>query len=118
MRSIAGSVAPIAAVAGSNSTNMPAKATQACQAGGASGPVKPSSQAPAVGMPRASTSAHSAMSTSQPAYQRAGRRLASMRALKHQAPSAMPPKKALTTASSAAASCPSHSAPCCVHTSW
>ena len=114
----AGSVAPIAAVAGSSSRKLPPKASHHWRNGPGSGPAACTSAWLAGASPHHSTAAHSAISTSHAAYQRAGRRLRSMRAPNAKAPSASPPKKAATTASTAACSWPSHSALCRVHTIW
>ena len=65
-----------------------------------------------------SSSAQAAITASHAAYQCKGTGLRSMRSPKTSAPREMPPKKAATTASTAAASWPSQSALCCVHTSW
>ena len=75
MRSIAGSVAPIAAVAGSNSRNVPKNATDHCHAGAGCTPVNRSAQALNGGIATISSRLHSAMASSHPAYQRTGRAL-------------------------------------------
>jgi hypothetical protein len=110
-RASAGSVAPIAAVAGSSRTKVPAKATAHCRGALASAPVAASRASQAGASNQSSAAPQSPIASSQPAYQRAGLALRSMRLPSVQAPSAMPPKKAATTASTAADSCPSHSAP-------
>ena len=117
-RSSAGSVAPIAAVAGSSAKKVPAKATAHCQAGLGWAPVRASSAWLKGARPSASSRLQRAISNSQPAYQRAGCGLRRMRAASRPAPTARPPKKADTTASTAAASWPSHSATCWVQTTW
>ncbi len=118
MRSIAGSVAPIAAVAGNSSRKVPQNATNHCQAGAGCAPVNRSTQALNGGIAKISSRLQSAMTSSQPAYQRTGRALLSMRAPSSSAPTARPPKNAATTARTAADSCPSHRAHCCVQTIW
>ena len=115
-RSMAGRVAPMAAVAGSRSRKAPQKATVHCQAAAGRGPVRSSSQ-PAIGpIDSARTKLHAPITASQAAYQRAGCALRSMRDPSSAAPTASPPKKAATTAKTAAASCPSHRALCWVQT--
>ncbi len=115
-RSIAGSVAPIAAVAGSSSTKLPRNATDHCHSGAGCTPVSRSSPALIGATANTSSRPHRAMTSSHPAYQRTGRRLRSMRAPSVQAPVARPPKNAATTASNAADSWPSHSVHCWVQT--
>jgi len=107
----------MAAVAGSSTAKVPRKASDHCQSAEGCSPVQASSQALATGMSAISSRLHKAISSSQPTYQRSGRWLRSMRGPSVKAPSASPPKKAATTASTAAASWPSHSPLCCVHTS-
>ena len=115
---MAGNVAPIARVAGDSTRNVPAKATNHCHNGVGRAPVIASSQALTGAISTASATLHSARPASQAAYQRSGRALRSMRGPKTSAPAARPPKKAVTTASTAATSWPSHSAACCVQTIW
>ena len=117
-RSIAGSVAPIAAVAGSSIRKVPPKATVHCQAGAGLTPVQAMSALPSGAISAAIATLHSATSASQPAYQRAGRLLRSMRGPSTSEPMANPPKKAAMTASTATASCPTHSALCWVQAIW
>ena len=117
-RSIAGSVAPIAAVAGSSSKKVPTKATDHCQAAEGWAPVKANKPLLTGVISSASSRPQAAISASQAAYQRAGWRLRSMAPPSARAPSARPPKKAATTASTAAVSWPSHSALCWVQTIW
>ena len=117
-RSIAGSVAPMAAVAGNSIRKVPQKATVHCHHGVGCTPMA-SSIAWLIGaIHSASARLHSAMTSSQAAYQRAGCALRSINRPSASAPTASPPKKAVTTASTAAASWPSHSAHCCVQTIW
>ena len=74
-RSIAGNVAPIAAVAGNSSKKVPKKATVQCHTGEGCAPIRSSSK-PETGASRtASAKPHAAMTTSHAAYQRAGLRL-------------------------------------------
>ena len=115
---IAGKVAPIAAVAGSSKKKVPTKATVHCQSGDGCAPVRASSAPLAGAISSASATLQPAMASSQPAYQRAGCGLRSMRGPSASAPSASPPKNAATTASTAADSWPSHSALCWVQTIW
>ena len=117
-RSIAGSVAPMAAVAGSSKKKLPKNATDHCHRAPGCVPVKPSIHSLMGAISSASARLHRAISSSQPAYQRSGRALASMRRPSTSAPTPSPAKNAVTTASTAAASWPSHSANCCVHTIW
>ena len=107
IRSIAGSVAPIAAVAGSSSMKVPQKTTDHCHAGDGCAPIKLEQPADAAcGMTNASARLHAPIDGSHAAYQRAGCALASMRAPSSSAPTASPPKNAATTASTAADSWP------------
>ena len=117
-RSIAGSVAPMAAVAGSSSKKQPTKATAPCHEALGWAPIRPSKASLRGAIVSANTRLHSAISSSQPAYQRAGRGLRSMRRPSTKAPSARPPKNAVMTAITAAASCPSQREACCVQTIW
>src|SRR5262245_310581 len=100
---MAGSVAPIAAVAGRNKTNVPKNATDQCQAGVGCAPMILTSHAETGDHAASNAAAQSAMQTSHAAYQRTGWALASMRLPSASAPTASPPKKAATTASTAAA---------------
>src|SRR5882757_9524790 len=70
--SIAGSVAPIAAVAGNSSTKVPEKATAHCQAGEACAPVRSSSHLLAGAKRNASARLHNPIAASHAAYQCAG----------------------------------------------
>ena len=103
-RSMAGSVAPIAAVAGSNSSNVPPKATAHCHAGAGCAPVS------AIRAPLAGPSSHSsdrlqaAITASATAYQCSGRALRWMAGPNASAPRPSPPKNAVTTPSMPAAS--------------
>ncbi len=67
MRCIAGSVAPIAAVAGSSSTKLPQKAMAHCHAAVGCTPVRSSSQVLAGDMTSISSALQSAMPSSQSA---------------------------------------------------
>ncbi len=118
MRSIAGNVAPIAAVAGKSNRKMPENAIAHCARALGCAPVKRTSQALHGAITNTSSRPQSAIISSQPAYQRTGRLLRSMRAPKPSAPSDKPPKNAATTANTAADSWPNHNADCCVHTIW
>ncbi len=101
-RSIAGNVAPIAAVAGKNIKNVPQNATNQCQPGDGSTPITFDSP-PLNGDPTKSTKRpHIATTSSHPAYHRTGCALRSIREPSASAPSASPPKNAVTTASTAA----------------
>jgi len=115
-RSIAGSVAPIADVAGINARNVPTNATSHCHAGAGCAPVNASSASVSGGMRGMSPRLHAAITSSQAMYQRAGRALRSIDGPARKAPSARPAKNAATTANTAADSWPSHKAACCVHT--
>ena len=101
-RSIAGSVAPIAAVAGRNSKNVPQNATDHCQPGDGSTPVVLCTQPLNGDQTKSKSRLHSAITSSHPAYQRTGRALLSMREPRVSPPTASPPKNAATTASTAA----------------
>ena len=118
MRSIAGNVAPIAAVAGSSSQNVPKNATIHCQTGEGWTPVDRRTHALNGDMANTSSRPHSdddELASGVPAH---GARLLSIREPSNHAPIETPPKNAATTARTAAASWPSHSAHCCVHTTW
>ena len=117
-RSIAGSVAPIAAVAGRSTMKVAQNATVHCQTGAGCVPVMPRTQSPKGAMSISRTTLHPAIAASQAAYQRAGRVLRSMAGPSSEAPAARPPKNAATTARTAADSWPSQSAHCCVQTIW
>ena len=115
---MAGSVAPMAAVAGSSSANGPANAISHCHPSDGCAPVRLARKALAVGNQTAKTTAHTAISASQPAYQRCGAGLRAIMLPTPQAPSANPPKKAMITANTDTTSCPSHVPNCCVQTIW
>ncbi|WP_377155968.1 hypothetical protein ACFJIX_27875 [Roseateles sp. UC29_93] len=117
-RSIAGSVAPIAAVAGSNNRKLAPKVTIHCHHAGGSAPIQCSTASPTGCISTISASPHRPITASQARYPRKGDADRSIRPPKVIAPSASPPKNAVTTASTAAASKPSHSAHCCVQTIW
>ena len=118
MRSIAGTVTPMAAVAGKSKRNVVPKATDHCHHGAGAGPVSVST-APVSGAAMTTSSRHQApITASARAYQRRGSRLDSMRAPNSKAPAARPAKNAATTASTEADSAPSDSANCCVHRIW
>jgi hypothetical protein len=117
-RSIAGSVAPIAAVAGNSTQKVPTKATVHCHHGVGWAPVRSSMPWLIGAISNASSTLQTAIDSSQAAYQRPGRALRSISGPSASAPAARPPKNAVTTASTAAASWPSHKAPCCVQTIW
>ena len=106
----------IAAVAGNSKRKVPKKATRPCHAGDGCTPVNANIHSLTGASSSAKAKLHSAIAISQTAYQRSGRRLFSARRPRLRAPSAKPPKNAATTASKAAASCPSHKAHCCVQT--
>jgi hypothetical protein len=115
---MAGSVAPIAAVAGKRKRKVAVKATLHCQSGAGCSPMTACAQASNGDAADRITSPHAAITPSHAAYQRVGRTLRSMRSPNASAPTAMPPKNAATPARTAAASWPSQSALCCVHTTW
>ena len=117
-RSIAGSVTPMAAVAGNNIRKAAAKVSDHCHSAVGCAPIKPSNQPLTGARPNVMTRLQTAISSSQPAYQRAGSALRAKRRPKAKAPSDKPPKKAAITASTAADSCPSHKADCCVQMIW
>ena len=117
-RSIAGSVAPIAAVAGSSKTKVPQNATDQCHAAKAARRSDRAANPSRAPSGTASARLHTPIAASHAAYQRAGFGLRSMRGPSSSAPTASPPKNAATTASTAADSWPSHSALCCVQTIW
>ena len=117
-RSIAGSVAPMAAVAGRNSRNVATKAIVHCQPADGSAPVTRCTTAASGDHAVATSKAHDPIAISAPTYQRRGSGHFSIRAPSASPPSESPPKNAATTASIAAASCPSHSEHCSVHTIW
>jgi hypothetical protein len=112
IRSIAGSVAPIAAVAGRSNRKIPEKATNQCHAGLGFAPMACSSQVVTGAKKNASARLQSAITASAAAYHRPGERLRSMRGPRINAPAASPPKKPAVTAKTAADSCPSHNALC------
>src|SRR6187402_142490 len=109
-RAMAGSVAPIAAVAGRSSRNVPKNATVHCHNGFGVGPTIRSSTELHGAIANANTRLQPAMTASQPAYHLTGLAARSIRGPSIHAPTASPPKKAVTTASTAADSWPSHSA--------
>ena len=117
-RSIAGSVAPIAAVAGNSSTKLAPKLTDHCHSAVGSAPIHRCTRSPAGRISRTSASPHTPIAASQIRYQGRGVEDRSIRPPSSNAPSASPPKNAVTTASTAAASKPNQSAHCCVHTIW
>src|ERR1043165_1519621 len=106
-RSIAGSVAPMAAVAGSNHRKVPAKIHAQCATGAGDSGNHDTHVADSGASPNASTSAQPPITASQIAYARAGFAPRAMRAPIVNAPSDSPPKNAVTTASIDAASWPS-----------
>src|SRR5262245_36685308 len=101
-RSIAGNVAPIAAVASRNSKNVPQNATDHCQPAGGSTPVVRVTQPPKGDHTKSKITLHNATTSSHPAYQRTRCALLSMREPSASPPTASPPKNAATTASTAA----------------
>src|SRR5262245_16969015 len=115
-RSSAGSVAPIAAVAGNRTTNVPEKASSQWATGDGRAPISRSNTSVAGTQSQANARLQAPISVSQAAYQRSGRALSSIVGARHSAPRPRPPKKAATTASTAADSCPSQSAACSVQT--
>src|SRR6185369_1382796 len=115
-RSIAGSVAPMAAVAGKNRQKQAANTTNQCQAADGATPIVPSTQPLKGDATRSSSKLQPAINNSQPAYQRTGRALCSMRSPRSKPPSASPPKNAASTANTPADSWPSHSEHCSLQT--
>ena len=113
-RSIAGSVAPIAAVAGRNRTNVAQNATDHCHAADGWAPVSRRTASLKGGATSNSSRPHTPAISSHATYQRTGHALRSRRAPSASAPTASPPKNAARTASTAADSCPSHKEHCCV----
>src|SRR5882757_4412493 len=117
-RSIAGSVAPMAAVAGKSRKKVPQNATVHCHNTPGVGPMIRSSRELHGDMANANTRLQQAMIASQLAYQRTGWSARSIRGPRIHAPMPRPPKNAVTTASTAADSWPSHNADCWVQIIW
>src|SRR6478736_1915488 len=101
-RSIAGNVAPMAAVAGKNKQKQAAKTTNQCQAGVGATPMIPSTQPLHGDAIQSRSKLQAAIKSSQPAYQRTGCALRSMRLLSINPPNASPPKNAASTANTPA----------------
>ena len=118
IRAIAGKVAPIAAVAGSSNRKLAPKVTAHCHHAVGSAPIQCSTASPTGCISTISARPHRPITASLAMYQRTGDVDRSIRPPKPIAPSARPPKKAVITASTAAASNPSHNAHCCVQTIW
>ncbi len=117
-RSIAGTVAPIAAVAGRSRANVPQNATVHCHNGLGAAPVIWTNNAPDGDIANANRRLQPAITASHAAYHRTGRAALSMRGPSTHAPTAIPPKNAAITASIAADSWPNHRAHCWVQTIW
>ena len=106
-RSAAGSVAPMASVAGASRTKVPPKASNAWRAADGSAPISVGRICPESGMSMVSASAQSPIRPSMPAYQAAGLGLPAMRRDSASAPRPRPTKNAASTASTETISCPS-----------
>ena len=106
-RSSAGSVPPMAKVAGSSSASGKPNASAPCTAADGSGPIQRATGAAMDGSSSVTPRPQPAIRTSSSAYQRDGRVLRSMGPESRKEPAARPPKKAPSTASTAMTSWPS-----------
>ncbi len=116
--SIAGTVAPIAIVAGSSTRAGTVNAINQCWNASGASPMRRNANSFAPGIKKLISNAHAPMVSSNPPSQKPARALRGMKRSSPHAPSAMPAMKAAMMASIAGISCPSPVENIFAHTSW